>query len=286
MKKGRKNSKTTGVTAEIRLKKQVLKDNTRFADGIKRFRIKEKAEMLGGSRWSDLSIKDKEELILNWSVNGGIIAGKRFARKDLCHHLGMSATQLEELIEVSQRSFEKLFEAKERMKSTVYSVAGKVVHQLQDNRARAVQHSDILEEELSIVRAELAEARKKKPKNPTEKLRQEQEISRLMGYFRSISYQKLESMRILLECTEGHNKFLAMFTSQRTGKMPGLGDGEDPVAQPGDDYVNQKNLVALLEDHVKSPLPSHRDLVFDAGPKNPNAGFESFNGKEPDLSDA
>lgn len=104
-----------------------------------------------------------------------------------------------------------------------------------------------------------------------------------MAYFRSVSYQKLESTRLLLDSTEGYSKFLEMFTSQKNGKMPGL-EPEAPApgeATTGDDYLDPKTAIALMSDHAASVLPSHKNLVFNQGPKNPNAGFEVFRGQEP-----
>lgn len=274
------------VTPETKAKKQALKNNTHHANKLKRRRAGILAKQIDGQDlWSSLSLKDKESMILNWSVNGGVIAGRRYNRAELAKKLGLKDSEFSRMMDGCQRGFEEMFSKSAQMKTTVFAVAAKAIHQLQDNRARAVMHNDILDEEMTIIRNELEKVRKKVPKDARGQNVKDLEIGRLMNYFRSISYQKLESMRILLEATEGHNKFLELFASQKTGRIPGLQDLEEDASAERKEYVDQKSVIALLEDHARNPLPSHKDLTFDMGTKNPNAGFEALAANEPKLDD-
>lgn len=278
----KRKPKSLNVNPETAAEKARQKQRIHDANSKKRRVLKNQAERVGEKEiWKALSVKDKESMILNWSVNGGVIAGKRYTHSELSKAMGLNPAQLSKILAVCQNSFEKMFETTQQMKQTVFAVAAKAIHQLQDNRARAVMHNDILDEELTIIRKQLKDARKKVAKNPTEQNRVDNEVNRLMTYFRSVSYQKLESIRLLLDATEGSNSFLAMFTSQKTGKMPGFQPEEAPDPAGSAEYVDVRSAIQLLEDHGGSPLPSHRDLVFDQGSKNPNAGFEILKAQDP-----
>ena len=272
------------ATPETKEKKKKLKRMSKDANGFRRFKINQKARELGdGVRdtWSSLTLKDKEELILAWNINGGVIAAKRYSRAELCRILGLSHATIEKIVNNANKSFELLFREKSQMKNTVFAVAGKVIHQLQDNRARAVLHTEVLDEEIAILRSQIHEVRKRKVVERKDVLAKEAEISHLLGQFRSISYQKLESLRIMLECTEGHNRFLAMFSSQKKG---GIGeDSEDDNPRNGE-YLDEKAIISLLEDRGENPLPTHKSVKINAGPRNPNLGFEDLQGLDPNAN--
>lgn len=269
--------------SKVSARRRKAKDADFAKSSEKRTRKAKKAKIVSGGTndtWVALPMADKTDLVLNWSINGGVIGGRRYNRKELADALGLRQSDLMKVINTCEKSFETLFNTGEKAKKTLFKMIGQTYYQLQNDRARVVVHSDIIEEEIEIVRKRLIETRKRVALTTKEEQKKNQEINKLLGTFRSLSYQKIETSKTLIDCAEAQNRFLALFKANKDGQL--IPETSQITGADTAGLVDQRKAIALIEERSESILPEQDISSLDKGPRNPNKGFEEFKDKEPE----
>ena len=232
-----------------------------------------------------LPLAYKSEAILEWTINCGIIKGKRISKKELGETLGMDLKEVNEELEKMQALSAKSFEKRDIARQQIMSVVERLMNQLQSDRSRAVLHADILEAELEKTQKLLEDLGKLPETSATQRNAKRQEIGRYLNHFRELSRDKIESIRTLFESTESITRFLGLFTGGRPNGKGEMGGGLRSVldggseAPEGQDWVDHKKAIKILEDNQAGILPT-QSVDLNSGPRNPSAGFEEF--REPE----
>lgn len=215
-------------------------------------------------------------MILEWSINSGVISGKRYTKTDLSEVLQLSKERIETILEDQEAQVIKSFSTTPGAASRVFKMVNSLAHQLEFNRSQILQHLEYLNNELMI----------------HDQLRSDMEpgsvVSRELGINqRSISYQKIETIRLLLDSNDKFVNFLNLFNKSggtNDPKKPGFGlvipedDGSDP-----NKTLTRDEAIKLLENKDQSVLATQGSSDQGNQPKNPNSGFEDLEKLKPDF---
>lgn len=219
--------------------------------------------------WTKFPIRDKSEIILDWSVSGGIVGGKRYSRAELSQVLGMTYKEVEKKLEDIEKSSKSLFSDSSAIREKVSSLLDHTFYHAHKDKSRAILHANILEQQLEIVQEKMKECLETKDEVI------KRDLGRWMGFYKTLSYQKIESIRILLECNNAIVNLLALFKqggrdSKDKGFTPFM---QDPDVAP-EDSISREKAIELLENKVPPNLP--KTQAGNSGPRNPNSGFEDL----------
>lgn len=216
-------------------------------------------------------------MILEWSINSGVISGKRYTKTDLSEVLQLSKERIETILEDQEAQVIKSFSTTPGAASRVFKMVNSLAHQLEFNRSQILQHLEYLNNELMI----------------HDQLRSDMEpgsvVSRELGINqRSISYQKIETIRLLLDSNDKFVNFLNLFNKSGQGgdaKKPGFGIvlPEDQDTTNLNATLTRDEAIKLLENKDQSVLATQGSSDQGNQPKNPNSGFEDLEKLKPDF---
>lgn len=218
-----------------------------------------------------LSIKYKEEAVLAWICNGEVLDGKKISRKELAKELGLTEYKITVLIDRVKDGFSKMFESKAMVKKQVFTIAGTLLQQLSENRARAVMHDDQLRKQIHQINEYLEKASELSEGEPIERNQKRQKVSTLMGHLRFLNSQRTESIRLLCQTSQALNNFLGLFSDNGKSQVP-----LDPT--PDEDqpkFLDFKDAITIIEDTAGTILPKQNSQA-QFSRTNPNAGFEEL----------
>ena len=220
-----------------------------------------------------LSLKYKQDAILIWYCNGGVLDGKRVSRKQLAERLGLTEYKIQKLIVAVKDGFTQMFNGREMIKQQVFTIAGTLLHQLSEDRARAVIHTDQLDEQVNRVRELLDKAYELSEAPYTEENIKRQKIASLMNHLRYLNAQRTESIKLMSKTSEGLNNFLGLFSSNGKSQIS-LDDIEESDA--GTKYLDYPSVIRVIEEKSASVLPTQNRQSQNKDNRNPNKGFEEL----------
>jgi hypothetical protein len=273
------SKKLAGARKEVR-------DRELERDKLRKFNMKNptvKARALSPDpAWKKLTLKYKEEMILDWSISGGVVLGRRLSRSQLASALGLRTDQIDSWVAKAERAQAEAFEDKESVRKVFYKMVGRLMHHITTDRARAIQYADILDQELELILRKREAVELMPESNAAERNLKSLEFSRWTNHFKSISYHKIESLRVLFESTEAYNRFLTLFSGQKVGGGPsngikGILDGLDKDAEAEKNpssFVDKDKAIELIAENQGPVLPVQ--TVHTGANRNPSEGFEGF----------
>lgn len=233
--------------------------------------------------WSKLPIRNKQEIVMSWSINGGTVYGKRYTKFELAKLIALNQTQIEKLISSCERSFAQMYETKSNTKNVISRLMSKLTYQMDDDRARAIQLTEILDEEILAVRKDILDARNSVATDASQQRLKEGKISKLTYLFKALCQQKIESLRVLQEYQDSRIRYLSLFSPN--GKRGQQGD--DSLDEPGvplqsssGEVITLEKALELIDENSKPVLPRQDFNDTQDGPRNPNEGFEDFEKSE------
>lgn len=236
--------------------------------------------------WKTLPMRFKEEMILEWSITGGVIMGRRLNKAELASAMRLSQAQVDGWIQKAEKAQLETFANKESVREIFYKIVTNLLHHIRSDRARSIQHADLLDQEIEMILRKREEAEAMPEANPSERQIKRTEINHWTTLFRSISYLKTESLGILFQSTEAFNKFLHLFAGQKAGSNPTaggiqaiLGGSEDVKPES---FVNSRQAIEILSEQQGSILPT-QSIPASGMNRNPNDGFDNF--VDPGLSE-
>lgn len=276
--KSKASKKLAGARKEVR-------DRELERDKLRKFNMKNpsvKAKALSPDpAWKKLTLKYKEEMILDWSISGGVVLGRRLNRSQLASALGVRTEQIDSWVGKAERIQSEAFENKESVRKVFYKMVGRLMHHITTDRARALQYADILDQELELILRKREEVELMPEDSAAERNLKSLEFSRWTNHFKSLSYQKIESLRVLFESTEAYNRFLALFSGQKAGSSPGAGirgildmDKAPSENEDSPNFVDKNKAIELIAENQGPVLPVQ--AARPGGNRNPNEGFEGW----------
>lgn len=226
--------------------------------------------------WNQFPLKEKSEIILDWSISGGVLGGRRYSKLELATCLGMTVGEIDRRLEDLQATSKNLFSEKSAIRDKVAILVDHAFSHVKDDKARAIMHANILEKELDFVKEKMMSCLN------SEIEEERAEVGRWISFYKTLSNQKIESIRILLECNESIVNLLGLFKSdsKNPGNKPkGAFDGflDQSEADSPEKILTRESAIELLEIHTAPNLP--RIKLQNSGPRNPNSGFEDLEKK-------
>ncbi len=218
---------------------------------------------------------------MSWQCNGYVLDGERLTQVQLAGKMGVTENQLSKLIAQVQKDFTKQFEDRESVRRQIFSVASKLLYQIQDDRARAVIYADQLDSQISRITKEFDYAFALSEGSYTEFNRKRKKVTSLMSYLRNLYSQKSESLKILSSTSHALSDFLSLFThgSEKRLPVPNIHVDIHPNAN-GEQPIHFTEAIRLIESKIPSNLPKQDVAVMGHGDRNPNQGFEEFEATE------
>lgn len=282
-----KNYKSKSGEVKINRRKRIKNTNSNV--GKSTTKTRDIVEQLAGSfqdNWKFLTLAHKEELIVQWSVNSGIISGKRFTKQELTDKLGMTSKAMENCLEKLRKTSIDIFSTQSTARQHVFDIFNRVLQQTQSDRSRAVLHADILELQLEDIKKKMEEAQLYPETTAREREKKRRDLTYWSAQYRSTSYQKIESIRVLLEATNACSKLLSLFSGKSGDKKnPGSLEGFIPTEEADSnsentDLIDHKEAVRILSEQGDQILPSQQNNMFNRGSRNPSVGFEELADQE------
>ena len=216
--------------------------------------------------------KYKEDMIISWHCSGGVLDGERLSREGLGRRLGVSEYLIMRLIEGIEKKFVKMFENQRIIRDRVFTMAATLMHQLREDRARAVLHNDRLDREIDKVSKMIDAAWEMSEATFTEHNRKRHALENLMAHQRALNGLRTESIRVMSQTSSAMNQFLSLFAGGK-GRLP----IEDlPDTETGVRYLDYTAAIRVIEAKADPILP-RQDSNFPApAGHNPNSGFEEL----------
>lgn len=158
-----------------------------------------------------LANKYKEDMIISWHCSGGVLDGERLSREALGRRLGVSEYLIMRLIEGVEKQFVKMFENQRIIRDRVFTMAATLMHQLREDRARAVLHNDRLDREIDKVSKMIDAAWEMSEATFTEHNRKRHVLELLMQHQRALNGLRSESIRVMSQTSSAMSQFLNLF---------------------------------------------------------------------------
>ena len=216
-----------------------------------------------------LSMKHKEEVVLSWHCSGGVVCGERLALKDLATKLELTEHLILKLIDVIKSSFIKQFESQKIIREQVFILAGTLLRQLQEDRARATLHDDQLDQQIQKTQKMIDAAEELSEGTWTECTRKQKQLASLNHHIRALNVFKSESIRVLLQTSKSLSEFLALFAGKGRLPIEDIPDTDGSVQ-----YLDYVGAIRVIETQASAILP--RQGLTPGGNRNPNTGFEEL----------
>lgn len=216
-----------------------------------------------------LSMKHKEEVVLSWHCSGGVVCGERLALKDLAIKLELTEHLILKLIDVIKSSFIKQFESQKIIREQVFIMAGTLMHQMREDRARATLHNDQLDRQIEKTNKMIDAAEELSEGTWTEYSRKQKLLASLNHHMRALNAFKAESMRVLIQTTNAVSGFLGLFADKGRLPIENIPDTDGPVQ-----YLDYVGAIRVIETQAVAILP--RQALTPGGNRNPNTGFEEL----------
>lgn len=216
-----------------------------------------------------LSMKHKEEVVLSWHCSGGVVCGERLALKDLATKLELTEHLILKLIDVIKSSFIKQFESQKIIREQVFILAGTLMHQLREDRARATLHNDQLDQQIAKTGKMIDAAEELSEGTWTEYSRKQKLLASLNHHMRALNTFKAESMRVLLQTSDALAGFLGLFAGKGRLPIEDIPDTDGPVQ-----YLDYVGAIRVIETQASAILP--RQGLIPGGNRNPSTGFEEL----------
>lgn len=237
--------------------------------------------------WRTMPMRYKQEMVMQWHLDGGVFRGKRYFKFDFAKEIGLTVEEIEKFIEKIKSEFRKQYESKPAIQKTVAEIVHNVGCYLQSDRSRVVMHADLFDRQIDYLE-EVRNEIDKWPIDTEEQIAHKMEAMKAWkSDFSWATHQRVEAIKLLFESTTAFNRYLEHFSGVRsappgTKTQGGLIDpapGEDEESAPGDKYVTIESAIELL-DGKGSVLPTQSIEDVPDGPRSPDDGFEEFS--EPD----
>lgn len=270
------------VRAKILQKDRVANENKKKRPKeIRKPRKKLVARMLQPDPvWKTLNIKAKEEIILDWSINGGVVMGRILSKSALAAALNIPTVKIDVWIGTAEKFQLETFQKNSSVRDIFYKSVSKLMHHIQTDRARVLQLIDNLDQEIQLIYSRREEVEAREASNPRQELDKLSELRELSRQLKSIWYLKKESMEVLLGATEAENRFLMLFSGQKSspgkGSSKGLFDLENERShEENESYVDRAKAMEILSDNQGAILPVQMHRAGGTN-RNPNEGFSGF----------
>ena len=219
-----------------------------------------------------LGVKYKEDMIISWHCSGGVLNGERLSREDLGRRIGVSEYMILKLLEGIEKKFIKMFENQSIIRDRVFVMAATLMHQLREDRARAVLHTDQLDKQIEKTSRMYDTAWEMSEGTYTEYNRKRHVLESLMAHLRALNGLRTESIRVMSQTSSAMNQFLSLFSGGK-GYLPieALPDTETGVR-----YLDYTAAIRVIETKAEPILPRQDSNFSTPVGHNPNSGFEEL----------
>lgn len=219
-----------------------------------------------------LGVKYKEDMIIAWHCSGGVLNGERLSREALGGRIGVSEYMILKLLEGIEKKFVKMFENQSVIRDRVFVMAATLMHQLREDRARAVLHTDQLDKQIDKASKMLESAWDMSEATYTEHNRKRHILADLTAHLRALNGLRTESIRVMSQTSSAMNQFLSLFSGGK-GRLP----IEDlPDTETGVRYLDYTAAIRVIEAKADPILPRQDSNVSAPAGHNPNSGFEEL----------
>lgn len=231
-----------------------------------------------------LGTVEKGEIILEWYVNGGVVLGERYRKLELAQQLELSLKEFDELMDGVQKSLASSFDTSASVRRHVFSTASKLSHQIQEDRARAIENDEAISKTLGWLYRELENMYSRVPKNDDEKIVRDQAIQGLLKHIKSFHYHRTEALKVVALLDDGCQKYLSIYVKDKENMSNPLTMGDETMGPGNRAPLTYEGAIALIEDSGAAQLP--RQQLHGNQTKNPVAEFSKLmrTGSEEDLT--
>lgn len=224
----------------------------------------------------DYSLKQKLEVILVWECNGHVLDGKRVTHKEMAERLELTEYRLGKLIKETQKSFIQTFQNESSMRELVYGVVGTFLHQIKDDRARAVIHADNLSALIDQLTSEYNKTLLMSEGTPTESKKKKRRCAHLQTVLKQLFVSRNEGLRVLNLTSQSLHNFMSLFAPDKNGQSTISEWMQLGQAAGNGQLVTYMEAIRIVESSSASVLPRQDNNCFIQGPRNPNDGFEEL----------
>lgn len=256
--------------------RQVLKEKARRA----LTRREDTVRTLEGqsSSWKHLTTVQKEEIVAEWFINGGVVYGKRYTKTEIADTLGYDYAKLNKSISKLEDGFTNLCRTKEAVRNYLSSAIGKFSQQILFDRGLALRLVASFETQTEKVLKEIEDLEaslKTRPDiSPAEIKIIHYKIQDRTSMLRSLNIQRVESVRVLIESSESMNRFLSLFAGGKNNGVPLHDEPKDPNTPAEREGLSRLDAIKLISENSSPILPEQR--ATDFAPRNPDSGFEEL----------
>nr|BDD47580.1 hypothetical protein 14 [bacterium] len=262
----------------IKKKKAVLTDAKANQRKRRQRRLKTAEEATGKASLDKMALKHKLEAVLSWHCNGYVLDGARLGQDSFAKKIGVTLGQLDKMVKQIQSNFTERFENSDNAKQQVYNTASTLLHQIREERARAMIHADQLDDLMQHFVKELKSVMELSEAQFTETAPKRSKIAMCMGHIKTLSALRGDSLRVMAQTSRALREFLMLFTDEKKGSLaiPNIhvevhqNNEQQPVC-----YVDA---IRIIESKFTSNLPTQDTQLINQGPRNPNHGFEELEG--------
>lgn len=240
---------------------------------VKRLVADEKVDLRPGANpdWAKLTIAHKLELVMSWSINGGCLFGQRYSRYKLGVELGLSDSEVEDLIEKCEKDFLKVYEENGALPKVLAKTITRLSYQLTEDRGRMVTQCDIIERERLACLKEIEEAKGMPVAKPAQRRERYLKISRFYQLYVDLTNQQYLASSTLNEHTKSSIKFIEIFNKKHG---PGEGGGEEPKEK--DKILTSDAAYRIVEENSAQILPSQDAIEVRKGSRDPDEAFKGL----------
>ena len=258
------------------IKKRKINKNNKRPEHVARLRKIRNATPKDTKVLRELPLLQKSEMILQWHIDGGIVDNKRMSRMDLAKLFDMNNTEIDAIIEKTQRSLIKVLDTKESMRENVMLVASTLLQQMRVDRGRSVIYANSVDRIVGKIEKDLEKAYSLPETTQQEINVKKLEIGSQLTRFRQFCYHRTECSRLLNETTQSMQRFLELFSGGKDRDLSKLTEPLQPEnpENPTEAPVTYTDAIKLLEQHTAPIIPSQE---FELGvQRNPSSGFEEL----------
>lgn len=267
------------LNEEFAQEKKKVKKSIQNLHNSRRNVVKKRAERVvesqavtaGNPEWASLTIAHKLELVMSWSINGGNLMGERYSRHRLGVALGLSDSEVHELIAKCERDFLRIYDSAGELSKLVSKTVTRLHYQLIEDRGRLTSYCEVLERERKVCLQEL-QAAKAMPKGNKEQSRARYlAISRFWQVYIDLTNQQFLAASALNEHTKSSIKFIEVFKSSQDGDNSG-----DEAAREKQKPLTKEAAFKLVEEISAQILPSQEINEVHRGSRDPDAAFKEL----------
>lgn len=266
----RRRKKTTTKKKVVNKKKKTAKAPRRYG----------KVEL---GLLKSLPVSNKREVVFEWCLNSGVVGGRRVTKKELAESLDLSKANLDKTIQTLERDNAKILSNSQSMRTQVLMMIRKAMNHIEKDRASALTHAAILENQIEFISKKIDETHKLPESRKVEKNLKIAEMNKWMYRLKMISRERIESLKTCFESTQAYTNFLELFASSGNpngGKSMlsnAISEVEDPSAlEENEEFLDKRSAIRILEDTGDKILPTQKFSLGDDANKNPNSGFEKL----------